>query len=131
MSCRTVEKECPDVLIHFVNQVFNEQYDVTDRVEYLRNEHFIQQEDGKVDERISDSHFRITKESEVANYHLECESSGYNKDILVRMFEYGVLDAIEDRKVNDNELSLRSKDVIIKLIGCSFWTAFVNIEVRS
>ncbi len=39
---RTVEGECDDVLIDFVNFVFHEKYDKTAVVVRLRNEHHIE-----------------------------------------------------------------------------------------
>ena len=87
---RTIETECDDALIHFVNHVFNENYDKTAKVIRLRNEHFLKHE-VKADEKcITDSHFKINCRGTEKEYHLECESSGYSKTILIRIFQYGV-----------------------------------------
>ncbi len=104
---RTVEQECPDALIHFINQIFGENYNRFDKVELLRNEHYTQTEGGEEVKKVTDSHFRIKTPKEVKNYHLECESSGYSKTILIRMLEYGVQDAIEDREVTHNKISIK------------------------
>ena len=37
---RTIEQECDDALIYFVNRMFKEHYTRTAKVEHLRNEHY-------------------------------------------------------------------------------------------
>ena len=97
---RTIEQECDDVLIYFVNRMFKEHYTRTAKVEHLRNEHY-DHEKGKPSEKtITDSRFSITEGKKKKFYHLECESSGYGEVVLIRMFRYGIshADYSKDKK---------------------------------
>ncbi len=85
---RTMEQECNDILIPFVNYMFNENYAITDRVIRSPNEQFIERDDGIRDKRITDSNFEIIHNGIGKRYHLECESSTYDTTILIRIFEY-------------------------------------------
>lgn len=85
---RTMESECNDILIPFVNYMFGENYSMDDVVIRMRNEHFISQPGRKRRKRITDSYFKIVHDGISKDYHLECESSLYDKTILVRIFEY-------------------------------------------
>ena len=98
-ALRTIEQECTDALLHFVNQIFDEHYDQTAVVKRLRNEHFIQRDDGETEKRIMDSHFCVSDHRGEKSYHLECESGGYDDSIMVRLFQYGASIAVEDRVV--------------------------------
>jgi len=99
---RTLEQECNDALLCFVNEMFNENYDETAEIERLKNEHFIQKGKGKTEKRISDSHFKITYHNISKIYHIECESRGYDESILIRLIEYSIYEALGDR-INTHE----------------------------
>ncbi len=86
---RTMEGKCDDILIPFVSHMFGENYGEGAVVKRLRNEHFIEHENGANEKRITDSSFEITYNDVTKRYHLECESSKYDGTILVRIFEYG------------------------------------------
>ena len=92
---RTVEAECDDALVMFINYMFLEDYDNTAEVERLRNEHFIENEGRKNEKRITDSHFRISCHGEAKEYQIESESRGYSGSLMVRMFQYAVQTAID------------------------------------
>ncbi|MBO6260077.1 MAG: hypothetical protein J6N47_04565 [Lachnospiraceae bacterium] len=96
VAFRTLETECDDALICFVNHMFNENYDRTAKVVRLRNEHFVENQ-GKPDEkRVTDSHFRIIFRGTETDYQVECESCGYSRTLLVRLFQYAVQSAIDN-----------------------------------
>ena len=82
---RTMETECDDLLIPYVNYMCNEQYDKTAVVTRLRNEHFIEHENHSEEKRITDSHFTITQNGVSKRDHLECESKSYDGTILIRI----------------------------------------------
>ncbi len=86
---RTMEGRCDDLLIPLVGHMFGEKYDKSAVVKRLRNEHFVEHEDGSNEKRITDSSFEITFNDVTKKYHLECESKPYDGTILIRMFEYG------------------------------------------
>ena len=104
---RTMETECDDILIPFVNYFYNEHYDSTAKITRLRNEHFIEHEDQSDEKRITDSHFRITQDGISKVYHFECESKTYDNSILVRLFEYDSQIAIDESNPEGNVLRIR------------------------
>ena len=85
---RTIEGRCDDLVIPFVNHMFKENYGTGAVIRRLRNEHYVEHQDGSEDKRVTDSYFEISFNDMVKRYHLECESQGYSGDILVRIFEY-------------------------------------------
>lgn len=104
---RTMETECDDILIPFVNHFYNEHYDKTAKITRLRNEHFIEHQDQSDEKRITDSHFRITQGEISKIYHFECESKTYDNSILVRLFEYGSQIATDESSNDGTVLKVR------------------------
>ncbi|WP_026488047.1 hypothetical protein [Butyrivibrio sp. XBB1001] len=104
---RTMETECDDIVIPFVNYFYNENYDNTAKITRLRNEHFVEHADQSDEKRITDSHFEITQDDVSKNYHLECESRPYDQSILVRIFEYDTQTALDKSKSEGNVLRVR------------------------
>ena len=104
---RTMESECDDIVIPFVNHMFGENYDKTAVIKRLRNEHFVEKEDGSNDKRITDSNFEIEFGNMVKKYHLECESSKYDGTILIRMFEYNTQIALDEAQKSTDTIRLR------------------------
>ena len=86
---RTMEGRCDDLLIPFVGHMFGEKFDKNAFVRRLRNEHFIEHQNGSEEKRTTDSLFEIISNGLAKRYHLECESSKYDGTILIRIFEYG------------------------------------------
>ncbi len=85
---RTMETECDDLLIPFVNFLFKENYGKDAVIIRLQNEQFIEHENHSDSKRITDSNFEINQNGISKKYHLECESKVYDGTILVRFFEY-------------------------------------------
>lgn len=101
---RTMESECDDILIPFVNYFHNENYNNTAVIRRGRNEHFVEHEDHSEDKRITDSSFEIEFNNHVKNYHYECESSKYGDSLLIRMFEYDAQIALDRAKLGKHNL---------------------------
>ena len=104
---RTMETECDDILIPFVNYFYNENYDKSAEITRLRNEHYIEHEDQSDEKRITDSHFKITQNGISKIYHFECESKPYDNSILVRLFEYDAQIAADESNNEGNILRVR------------------------
>ena len=51
---RTMEGECDDLLLPFINHMFGEEYDKSAVIKRLRNEHFIEHADGSEEKKITD-----------------------------------------------------------------------------
>lgn len=85
---RTLEGECDDLILPFINHMFDEEYDNTAVIKRLRNEHVIEKSGEKDVKRITDSSLEILFGNVAKRYHIECESKKYDGTILIRIFEY-------------------------------------------
>ncbi len=82
---RTLLNDCSCLIIPEINEVFGEKYTGKEKIIFSPNEHFLNQQDGNEDERITDTNFKI-QGKETKKYHLECQS-GIDNSMLVRFFE--------------------------------------------
>jgi hypothetical protein len=119
---RTIVNDCKQFLLPFLNEVFGEHYDGSEKIEFRPNEHFIDRQDAPDQKRITDTHFFVTSQitDTVAcqskdkaadmltkQYHLECESSSYSARILIRIFEYDAQIALDNAEVGEDTLIAR------------------------
>lgn len=104
---KTMQGECDDLVIPFVNHMFGEHYDRTAVIRRLNDEHHTEDLDGTDMKRITDSRFDIVFENVVRRYHMECESKKYDGTILVRIFEYDALVAREDAQKSTDCIRVR------------------------
>ena len=114
---RTMETECDDIVIPFVNYFYDEHFTKNAVITRLRNEHFIEHQDQSDEMRITDSHFRISENDISKSYHLECESKPYDNSFLFKIFEY------DSQMVLDK---LLPHDVIIRLTGKVIYKLTMN-----
>lgn len=70
---RTLTVDCSQLLIPVINEVFGKNYTGNEIIEFSPNEHFLNQQDGDEQKRISDSSFTIHSET-VDKYIFECQS---------------------------------------------------------
>jgi hypothetical protein len=101
---RTLEGRCDDVLLPLINYWFHEEYDNTAVITRLRNEHYVENAGKRRAKKITDSHFRISFRGTTKDYQLECESSNYDRTLLIRMFEYHTQTAIDNAKEESDNL---------------------------
>ncbi len=113
---RTMETECDDIVIPFVNYFYNESYDKTAVITRMRNEHFIEHQDKTDEKRITDSHFTITYKGVCKKYHWECESQKYDGSMLVKLFEYDSQIAVDDSVVEGSVLRVSFPNTGILLL---------------
>ncbi len=85
---RTMEGECDDLVLPFINHMFDENYDNTAVIKRLRNEHIVEKSGDADVKRVTDSSLEILYENVAKRYHIECESKKYDGTILIRVFEY-------------------------------------------
>lgn len=102
---RTLLTDCTPLIIPVVNEVFGEHYPSDQRVEFRPNEHFLNQQDGRQTERITDSYFVILG-PEPMGYQIECQSSP-DGSLVIRIFEYGVQIAVQEGELEDNVFTVR------------------------
>ncbi len=99
---RTLLNDCSQLVIPVINEVFGEDYSGKEKIIFSPNEHFLNQQGGNEEERITDSSFKIIGK-ETKKYHLECQSSTDNS-ILVRFFEYDTQIALDGGEIMGNVL---------------------------
>lgn len=102
---RTILNDCRKLIIPVINEIFGEKYTGDEKIEFLPNEHFIDQQDAADKERITDTNFRITGRI-IKKYHLECESSLPDGRITVRLFEYDAQIALDEGEVTEETLTV-------------------------
>lgn len=95
---RTLVNDCSHLIIPVINEIFGEHYSGKEKIIFSPNEHFLNQQDGNEDGRVTDTSFKI-EGKETKKYHLECQSSTDNS-MLVRFFEYGTQIALDEGEIN-------------------------------
>ena len=103
---RTMEGECDDILIPFVNHVFGQNYTKNAVIKRKRNEHLVPVAESNVLKRITDSYFEIRENNESHNYHMECESGRVDETILIRIFQYDTLIASDEKEMEGFNLTV-------------------------
>lgn len=101
---RTLSNDCSELLIPVINDVFHEHFTGNEKIVFLPNEHFINQQNGQERERITDTFFKIYGK-ETKQYHIECQSTD-DANMLVRMFEYDTQIALDHGKIKDSTLTV-------------------------
>jgi len=61
---RTLLNDCSELIIPVVNEVFGENYTGKEEIIFAQNEHFLNQQDGKENKCITDSHLAIVGATE-------------------------------------------------------------------
>lgn len=104
--CRTLTVECDDLVIPLINEIFGEDYSLQDKVTRRANEHFLEQQGGAEEKRVTDTLLEIVRKAtkQEKKYHIECESSSSDGTILVRIFEYAAQIALDDGAVTGEKL---------------------------
>lgn len=98
---RTLTNDCRQLVVPLINEIFGTAYELCVPVTLLQNEHFLRKQDGKEDERITDSCFQILDRL----YHIECQSTP-DGSMIVRMFEYDFQIARDHGIIKDHILEV-------------------------
>ncbi len=102
---RTILNDCRKLIIPVINEIFREEYTGEEKIEFLPNEHFLDQQDEADKERITDTNFRVIGKI-TKKYHLECESSLPDGKITIRLFEYDAQIALDEGEVTEETLTV-------------------------
>ena len=92
-ALRTMVNDCQELLYPLINELFGESYTGEEKIIYTPNEHFLGQQDGKSQNRITDTAFKILG-TIPKSYHLECQSTE-DRQLLIRIFEYDAQIALD------------------------------------
>lgn len=123
---RTMLNDCPELIIPVVNEMFHKRHNDKETVTVLNNEFFINRQDGKQNERITDTHFLIG----AARYHLECQSTA-DGTIMYRMFEYDSQIALQAGEVLGDKLTVKFPNAAILYLRHNVNTPDrMQIEIR-
>lgn len=114
---RTLLNDCTSLIIPVINEVFGENYTGKEKIVFAVNEHFLNQQDGNVGKRITDTSFKIIGQ-ETKKYHWECQSSADNS-MLVRLFEYDTQIALDEGKIEENVLTVTFPHTAVLFLRCN------------
>ena len=114
---RTLLNDCSSLIIPVINEVFHERYSGKEKIVFSANEHFLNQQGGNEDERITDSNFKIIG-METKKYHLECQCNP-DSSMLVRMFEYDTQIALDEGEVKENVLTVTFPNSAVLYLRCN------------
>lgn len=113
---RTLLNDCSSLIIPVINEIFGEHYSGTETIIFSPNEHFLNQQNGNEDERITDTSFKILGK-ETKKYHLECQSSTDNS-MLIRFFEYDTQIALDEGEIHGNILTVTLPHSAVLFLRC-------------
>ena len=101
---RTILNDCRNLIHPLLNEIFGASYSGCEPIHFGTNEHFMNQQHGQGDKRITDSSFTVSG-IVLIRYHLECQSTG-DATMDRRMFEYDSQIALDDSEKLDDALVL-------------------------
>ena len=105
---RTMLNDCSDLLIPVINEVFGKHYTGKEPIIPHPNIHFLNQQDGNEEKRITDGNFTIASD----NYLFECQARPDNS-LLIRIFEYGTQIALDSGVIVGDQLIVRVPNTAI------------------
>ena len=114
---RTLLNDCSSLIIPVINEAFGEHYTGKEKIVFSPNEHFLNQQDGAEEERITDSCFRILAQKP-KKYHCECQSND-DDSMLVRFFEYDAQIALDDGEIKGNILTVEFPYSAVLFLRCN------------
>lgn len=91
---RTLLKDCTQLAIPLINEMFHTDYGLDEKIELLDGTYYLTDNNGDQKKLITDSHLFIGGRK----YHLECQST-VDGTMMVRMFEYDAQIAIRDSDI--------------------------------
>ena len=101
---RTMMNDCVRLLIPVLNEAFGKNYTGKEKIVLHPNEHFINQQDGKEQKRVTDSAFSIISENGWEDkYVFECQSNADNT-LIIRIFEYITQVALDSGEIINHKL---------------------------
>ena len=105
-SFRTLLNDCRELIIPVVNAAFCENYTGQEEIIFTPNEHFLNQDGGKEEKRVTDSSFIIVGLDGIQRkYHVECQALP-DSSMLMRIFEYDTQIALDDGTVEKDVLTV-------------------------
>lgn len=114
---RTLLNDCSTLIFPLLNETFGECYTGQEKIIFAPNEHFLNRQNGEMNERITDTCFRI--EGNVSRkYHWECQSST-DSSMLVRFFEYDTQIALDEGVATGNVFTVIFPHSAVLYLRCN------------
>ncbi len=101
---RTMLNDCSSLILPVINEIFGEHYTGEEKIIFGINEHFLNQQGGEEEKRVTDTAFDVVGKQR-KKYHLECQSTEDNT-MLIRMFEYESQIALDEGAVKGSTLTV-------------------------
>lgn len=99
---RTLLNDCPKLIIPVVNEMFQKKHSDNEKITLLNNELFINRQNGRQVERITDTNLLIGS----VHYHLECQSTA-DGTLMYRIFEYDSQIALQSSELSQDKLTVK------------------------
>ena len=101
---RTLLNDCRNLILPVLNEVFGEEYTGEEEIVPTSEIHYINQQDGYEEKRITDSSFKVIGKEE-KKFLCECQSTA-DSSMLVRIFEYVTQIALDEGELAGNTLTV-------------------------
>ncbi|MBR0167052.1 MAG: hypothetical protein IJQ08_00100 [Synergistaceae bacterium] len=129
---RTMMNDCITLLIPLVNEVFGKHYTGSEKIVFRPNEHFINQQDGHEQKRITDSSFSIiSNDGSEEKFIIECQSKN-DDTMLIRIFEYITQEALDSGTVSNYQLIVTIPNAAVLFLRSNSNTPdYMNIIINT
>lgn len=101
---RTLLNDCSSLIIPVINEIFSEHFSGDEKIVFMPETHFLNQQDGGEEKRITDTSFKIVGKKE-KKFLYECQSTA-DSSMLVRIFEYATQIALDQGEIVGNTLKV-------------------------
>ena len=82
---RTLLNDCRRLIIPVINEIFHENFRGDEEIVFMLETHFLNQQDGGEEKRVTDTSFKIVGKEE-KKFLYECQSTA-DSSMLVRIFD--------------------------------------------
>ena len=129
---RTLMNDCVRLLIPLINEIFGKNYSGDEQIIFRPNEHFINQQDGKEQKRITDSSFSIiSHDNSEEKFIFECQSTD-DDTLLIRIFEYITQEALDSGNITKYKLIVTIPNAAVLFLRSKKSTPnFMNIVINT
>lgn len=115
---RTLLNDCRSLIIPVINEIFGCTYTGNEQVVFAPDIHFLNQQDGREEKRITDSSFRIVDVWGEKKFLCECQSVADNS-MLVRIFEYATQTALDQGTLEGDTLNVDIPHCAVLFLRCN------------
>ena len=114
---RTLLNDCSSLIIPVINEIFSEHFSGDEKIVFMPETHFLNQQDGGEEKRITDTSFKIVGKKE-KKFLYECQSTA-DSSMLVRIFEYATQIALDQGEIVGNILKVEIPHSAILFLRCN------------